>query len=474
MSLPSLLMVVDQLTTDCGKRRVPLCSIVLLERMGDIVACSPAAKELRKRNPDAWITWFCKPDFRALVEAIPEVNQVVEVESLDQLQSVEDALRQNSEIYLNLTLPGAPMGTPGEFWPGQGASDCVNTDNYYHYGPLLKVFTRNQSFEIQDEFPALIIPASVCQSVLRFSLPSKYIVIHSEPMEGARDWNVDGWQKLIDECAKRVSVVLVGKKVSARTPSDALIDLRGRLSILETSEVVKGASLFVGVDSGPAHLANAVRTPSFIILGRYRIFDRYCPYTGFFIKENGATILQFPRECTYAPPEIVLAHLRPVLDSVVMKGTYAEGKIIYIRSEEEKHAVPEVGARIPNEERAACGIDAVESHRKAGCRRVRGWAFDSEHKTPPDFLFVCRQTLRGKCYLVRVVPFGRLERPDVAEHFGGSEALFTGWAADIPMRGKFAICAFFERTGKTKLLASHYNLAERGRKLIAHLMHSRI
>lgn len=39
---------------------------------------------------------------------------------------------------------------------------------------------------------------------------------------------------------------------------------------------------FVGIDSGPAHLANAVQTPGVILLGRHGVFRQYMPFTGFY------------------------------------------------------------------------------------------------------------------------------------------------------------------------------------------------
>ena len=65
-----------------------------------------------------------------------------------------------------------------------------------------------------------------------------------------------------------------------RSDSGHYRNLCGKLSIPETAAVISRARLFVGIDSGPAHLANAVGTFGVVLLGEYNLFSRYLPYTG--------------------------------------------------------------------------------------------------------------------------------------------------------------------------------------------------
>lgn len=56
--------------------------------------------------------------------------------------------------------------------------------------------------------------------------------------------------------------------------------LCGHLTIEQTVAVLSKATLFIGIDSGPAHLANAVGVSAVILLGGYKGFVRYMPYSG--------------------------------------------------------------------------------------------------------------------------------------------------------------------------------------------------
>src|SRR5215813_1977354 len=55
--------------------------IVRLDTIGDLVLMSPFIRELRRLNPNAWITLGVDPRFVNLIELCPAVNAVVTFES---------------------------------------------------------------------------------------------------------------------------------------------------------------------------------------------------------------------------------------------------------------------------------------------------------------------------------------------------------------------------------------------------------
>ncbi|HEX2853335.1 MAG TPA: glycosyltransferase family 9 protein [Opitutaceae bacterium] len=59
---------------------------------------------------------------------------------------------------------------------------------------------------------------------------------------------------------------------------------------MQTAALIRRAVGFLGIDSGPAHLANALERPSVVLPGRYRGVDRYLPYTGF-LRENAVELV---------------------------------------------------------------------------------------------------------------------------------------------------------------------------------------
>jgi ADP-heptose:LPS heptosyltransferase len=84
------------------------------------------------------------------------------------------------------------------------------------------------------------------------------------------------------------------------------LNLCGRLSILESAEVLRRAVLFIGIDSGPAHLANAVGIYGVILMGNYLGFERYNPFSGGYKDGSNASIIYSQGLVSEIPVEQVL------------------------------------------------------------------------------------------------------------------------------------------------------------------------
>ena len=87
----------------------------------------------------------------------------------------------------------------------------------------------------------------------------------------SKDWGVDNWAALLARLAAELpehQLVLVGaaqeaehSAEAAATWGDRVLNLCGRLTPRETAAVLEHAQLFLGLDSGPMHLAACVGTP---------------------------------------------------------------------------------------------------------------------------------------------------------------------------------------------------------------------
>jgi ADP-heptose:LPS heptosyltransferase len=276
-----------------GKKQI---AIVLTEHMGDIVACEPVARYIRSIEPDSSITWVVNEKYRELVENNPYLDEVLSVNCL-----AEWALLARSGIYdqiIDLHINKRECPECGlEFQKWKTRHD-VTLENYYHHGPLLSVFSSCAGLPRLDEGPRIYIPDSVRSRVDSLSLPDKFIVLHCSSNEYSRDWADEKWTELVENLKSvwEGAIVEIGTQARlAATVEARIINLCGKLSILDTAEVIRRAHVFVGVDSGPAHLANAVGTNGVILLGEYRAFKRYLPFTGDYSNGKRATILYSER-----------------------------------------------------------------------------------------------------------------------------------------------------------------------------------
>ncbi len=109
----------------------------------------------------------------------------------------------------------------------------------------------------QSEIPR----ARLFASPLRRAEP--YAVLHPFAAAPAKQWPPDRFVELARKLD--VSPVFIGSSQDDFTPFREFEVLRG--SLTETSGLIAGASLFIGNDSGPAHMAAAHGIPSIVLFG---------------------------------------------------------------------------------------------------------------------------------------------------------------------------------------------------------------
>ena len=112
-----------------------------------------------------------------------------------------------------------------------------------------------------------------------FTVPD--VLIHCTTARAAKVWPFDHWRSVIDACNQGgLSVGLVGSPPKAQQEAynagdgedwlletTALIDLRGRTTLLELAGACRQTAAVVSVDAGPMHIAAAVGTPTLALVG---------------------------------------------------------------------------------------------------------------------------------------------------------------------------------------------------------------
>ena len=106
------------------------------------------------------------------------------------------------------------------------------------------------------------------------ALRGSYAVMHATPGHDTKNWKEENFAAVLKHLSagKGLAPVLVGsgddaervRRIIALSGGDA-VDLSGRTSLGMLGPILKGASLFVGVDSGPSHIAAASGIPTVIL-----------------------------------------------------------------------------------------------------------------------------------------------------------------------------------------------------------------
>jgi ADP-heptose:LPS heptosyltransferase len=264
--------------------------ILLTEHFGDIIACEPVVPWLRSRHPDDIIVWLTRPEYVALLQDHPLLDSVHEVGSISTCRSVIQS--KVLDRVIDLHLHRKPCTVFGREHIKRWGNPEVDIENYYHLGALLEVMSFGAGLPRLNGQPHLTLPREAARKVDGLGLPSSFVVVHTRSNERTRNWDDSRWNDLARILTEKCGLTLVeiGLEPLLSPNVNGITNLCGHLSLVETGEVIRRASFFVGVDSGPAHFANAFQIPSVILLGHYRTFDRYMPYTGF-LREHAETMI---------------------------------------------------------------------------------------------------------------------------------------------------------------------------------------
>jgi heptosyltransferase III len=265
--------------------------ISLLEHIGDIVASEPIVRHVRQNSPNAFIFWALRKPYFELVEYNSCVDEVLILRCLSEWHLLSKSGLFDKIIDLHFQNRECSIcRRPTQKYVGNIE---INVENYFSYGNLLAAYCQSAGVPIIDDKPQLYLPDKVVDNIDKLNLPESFLVIHCMSNETAKDWSAEKWRQLTLNIISEfdLSVVEIGLQPLIDLKSGRYVNLCGQLSLLETAEVIRRAKLFIGIDSGPAHLANAAGTFGIILLGEYRFFKRYMPYSGSYESGENAKIL---------------------------------------------------------------------------------------------------------------------------------------------------------------------------------------
>lgn len=110
-------------------------------------------------------------------------------------------------------------------------------------------------------------------------LPPEYAVVHPGTARSGKFWQAAGWSRVIRhvQSERGLPVVLTGSDgleeaahlsaIRDGLGGDPVIDLSGKLDLVQLAAVIAGAQLAVGPDTAAMHLASSFRRPQVVLYG---------------------------------------------------------------------------------------------------------------------------------------------------------------------------------------------------------------
>jgi heptosyltransferase III len=301
-----------------------LVAIMLLEHLGDIVACEPVVRHLKGIYPDAHIVWGVKRAYRELIESNPLIDSTLIVHCLSERLMIE-----NSGVFdevVDLHFPDRHCSLCRKPLRRNKSFSDISLTNYFNYGSLLSAMCLSAGLRALDDTPKMHIPETAVRQIDMLNMPEQFIAVSCTSNAEEKNWPEDKWTELANLVTEKLGIPVVEVGLVpyiADTANQKYIDLCGKLSILESAEVIRRAKLFIGIDSGPAHIANAVGTPGVILIGSYLGFNKYNPFSGSYGKGDTVQIIYAEGLTSNIPIEAVLAAVNKMIGAACTMPSHA-------------------------------------------------------------------------------------------------------------------------------------------------------
>ncbi|HEX5707920.1 MAG TPA: glycosyltransferase family 9 protein [Pyrinomonadaceae bacterium] len=275
--------------------------VVRLRSIGDTVLATPSLRALRRFLPHARIDVLLEDWVAPLLEGSQDVDRVVSVERGDTLGRIKVARRMRAEHYdVAYDLHGG--NTASLLTWGSGARERVgyagyrNARLYDHTAPTsAQLWGREKTHSAEQQLalvgwtgvPVTDRPASRLtvgeeareRVARRLSAAGVYdgrpfALLHTAAAFETKTWAAENFARVVEHLAARgiASVAVAAPReervvAELKRHSRALFVSFTDLSLPELTALAARASLFVGNDSGVAHIAAAVSAPSVVIFG---------------------------------------------------------------------------------------------------------------------------------------------------------------------------------------------------------------
>ena len=288
--------------------------VVRLRSIGDTVLATPSLVALRRFLPEAQIDILLEDWVAPVLQGFDAVDNIITVSRTAKKTRFATALKLRRNKYdAAFNLHGGTTAT--FFVRATGARARIGYDNYQysflytHRAPDSKQFWHQEQVHSAEQQLALLGSVGVPvldkpKSLLavtdsarssiekklfeksKFQIPnSKFALLHPAAAFDSKQWATEKFARVAEflfeknftpvaVAAPNERVILENLKQTARVPILAFDDL----SLPEITALASRAELFVGNDSGIAHIAAAVETPAVVIFGSSNI-HHWHPWT---------------------------------------------------------------------------------------------------------------------------------------------------------------------------------------------------
>ncbi len=261
--------------------------------LGDLVYATSVIDALKMQfGDDTLIDFVCTPGSGTLFKNDPRVNYVFPLKhkkipllfSSQKKAIVKASKSEPYDIFINFEFGKQFKSLVEKVEATQKVGALVEHVEFptdvVHMVEITKYFFKPLvSPEIYAKSFPHVVGSDVEAVLQKYKLPKKYIIIspsnsHQKSHRiNYRAWVNENWVELIAKLSREIPVVIVGNKNEdeffnkLKPYPDNVIDLVAKTPLSDLIGVIEGASALIATDTGTAHLASAVNTEVFALIG---------------------------------------------------------------------------------------------------------------------------------------------------------------------------------------------------------------
>lgn len=256
--------------------------------IGDVILASALLEKLYQHYPNAQIDFLLRKGNDGLFDKHPFINQLIilnkkkgkyknQLKIIRQIRSEKYDLLINLHRFLSSGLISAFSGAKQKIGFDKNPFSFTYSKKFPHIideenGSSHEI-ERNQSLiasitDGEPAFPKLYPPQEAFEKVKRWQ-QKPYVCIAPASVWFTKQFPASEWIKLINELPEDIKIYLLGapsdaelcNKIIAQSEKENIESLTGKLNLLDSAALMKGAQLNYVNDSAPLHLCSAMGAP---------------------------------------------------------------------------------------------------------------------------------------------------------------------------------------------------------------------
>jgi heptosyltransferase-1 len=262
---------------------------------------TPAITALRKGFPTAHISYVIETPYRELIEGNPHIDKAIVLPRPMGIKRFLNTIRllRKERFDVAIDFHGGPTASLLTCLSGarQKIGYRIKYKSFAYDISLPRSLDSGLNHSVENhirlvkalgievpESPPLLLPEPSGSEKKRIHAflsdkhlqNSKVVVIHVGAGNEFREWGIDNWARLVSSLVKKqgAKIVLIGASEDEKNAGqilnrhpDSVFSRAGKLNLKELKELIAKATLYIGPDSGPMHIAASTPTPIVALFG---------------------------------------------------------------------------------------------------------------------------------------------------------------------------------------------------------------